>query len=276
MIGLAMIGQFAAVLAVLDGALASVPAMAVSSPYSGACAAQPIFAETFTAPDISMRWSTIVHPAIPNGNGELQAYQPGAVAAGAEGLRITATRRGASYASGRIASKAIFRYGCFDIVAQLPAGRGLWPALWLRTPYGLPIDGEIDIMEGFGGHPGLFQSTLHRWATGVHHGFACTRIGDVRSSAFGLSSACKWQPRLWAEDFVTAPHRYGLVWTPRTVTWLIDGVPYYTLRDAIPDRAMAIQLNLAVGGIFDGNPGAATVFPATMTIRSVTVWPLRP
>ncbi len=261
--------------AVLAGAILGTTAMAADNSFVGACTATLIFAENFTDADISPRWTTIIHPAIVNGNGELQAYRRDAVAVGAQGLRITATRRGASYVSGRIASKATFRYGCFDIVARMPAGPGLWPAIWLRTPYALPIDGEIDVMEGFGSHPGLFQSTLHHWTAGTHHGFTCTRIGDVRSSAFGLSSACGWQPRLWATDFVTAPHRYGLVWTPQAVTWLIDGTPYYTLRDAVPDRAMAIQLDLAVGGVFDGNPRMATVFPAEMTIRSVTVRALR-
>jgi beta-glucanase (GH16 family) len=255
-------------------ALGAGPAMAESNPYAAVCGPSPVFAESFTAPDISPRWSTILHPAIPNSNRELQAYEAGAVAAGPHGLRITATRRAGGYASGRIASKALFRYGCFDIVARMPAGRGLWPALWLRTPYGLPLDGEIDIMEGFGSHPGVFQSTLHRWAAGVHHGFTCTRIGDLRASVFGMTRACGWQPRWWPTDFTQAAHHYGLIWTPRAVTWLIDGTPYYTLREGIPEGAMAIQLNLAVGGIFDGNPDEATNFPAEMTVRSVTVWPL--
>ncbi len=258
--------------AVGAAAMTASPAWAAGDPFARACSTTPIFAENFTAADIGARWTTIVHPATTNANAELQAYRQSAVTTGPGGLRITASRSGGGYNSGRIASIATFRYGCFDIVAAMPTGRGLWPALWLRTPYGLPIDGEIDIMEGFGSHPGLFQSTLHHWAVGVHHGFACTRIGDVRSSAFGLSSTCGWQPRWWAGDFVTMPHHYGLIWTPQAVTWLIDGQVYYTIRDAVPDRAMAIQLNLAVGGVFDGAPGAATLFPAAMTVRSVTVW----
>jgi beta-glucanase (GH16 family) len=250
------------------------PAMADGGPFVGTCAPTPVFVERFAAPDISPRWTMILHPAIANSNRELQAYEADAVATGPQGLRLTARRRAGGYASGRIASKAVFRYGCFDIVARMPAGRGLWPALWLRTPYGQALNGEIDMMEGFGSHPGVFQSTLHRWAAGVHHGFTCTRIGDLRASLFGLTRACGWQPRWWPDDFTEAPHHYGLIWTPRAVTWLIDGTPYYMLRDGVPDGAMAIQLNLAVGGIFDGNPDGGTMFPAAMTVRSVTVWPL--
>jgi len=271
-----MTARVATILAAVTGIWFTAPARAQDRPYASACSGTPVFTENFTAPDLGARWTTISHPARPNANGELQSYRQAALMTGPHGLRITATRNASGYTSGRIASTAIFRYGCFDIKAAMPAVRGLWPALWLRTPYGLPIDGEIDIMEGFGSHPGLFQATLHHWAAGVHHGFACTRVGDVRSSAFGLASACGWRPRLWAGDYVTAPHHYGLIWTPQAVTWLIDGVPYATLRGAIPKGAMAIHLNLAVGGVFDGNPGADTPFPAVMTVRSVTVRGLSP
>lgn len=251
------------------------PARAATNPYA-ACAATPILAERFNASDFTARWTLIEHPAIANPNDELQAYQADAVTVGPQGLRLTAKRQAGGYASGRIASKALFRYGCFDIAARMPAGRGLWPAVWLRTPYDQPIDGEIDIMEGFGSHPGLFQGTLHRWTAGVHHGFVCTRIGDLSLSAFGFSGACQWQPRWWSADFTSGVHHYGLIWTPLAVTWLIDSTPFYTIRDDIPADAMAVQLNLAVGGSFDGDPDGGTKFPAEMAVQSVTVWPLRP
>ncbi len=264
-----MIRRWLSALGALGGGLSGPVAMAAGSPYAAACLAAPVFTESFGTADIAPHWTVIEHPAMANANGELQAYRADMVAAGPQGLRITAQRQSNGYASGRIASKVLFRYGCFDIVARMPAGGGLWPALWLRTPYGRPIDGEIDIMEGFGSHPGVLQSTLHQWANGVHHGFVCTRIGDLRSTAFGVSSACGWQPRWWRSDFTMAPHHYGLIWTPREVTWLIDGVPYYTLHDGIPTQAMAIQLDLAVGGVFDGNPGGATDLPAEMAVTSI-------
>ena len=266
---------WAAALAALSAALFGPSALAQEIAFANACESAPSFAENFTAPDIRPHWTTIVHPAIANPNGELQAYQSQAIAAGPHGLRIIATRRGATISSGRIASKAAFRFGCFDIVARMPSGRGLWPALWLRTPYDRPIDGEIDIMEGFGSHPGLIQSTLHHWTHGSHHGFDCTRIGDAASATFRQPSICHWQPGHWRSDFTTAPHHFGLIWTPQALTWLIDGRPYFTLRSQIPDQTMNIHLNLAVGGLFDGDPDASTPFPAILTVRSVTVWPLR-
>jgi beta-glucanase (GH16 family) len=37
---------------------------------------------------------------------------------------------------------------------------------------------------------------------------------------------------------------------------------------------MAIHLNLAVGGVFDGPPDQTTQFPAAMEVKSVRAWPL--
>jgi beta-glucanase (GH16 family) len=260
------------------GGLFGTPAFAnaLANPFAGPCESKPIFAEDFSGPSTVAHWTIITRPAQANANRELQGYSPQAIATGPGGLRITAVKHPAGYGSGRIASKEGFRYGCFDIAARMPSGKGLWPALWLRTPYATPIDGEIDIMEGFGSHPGLFQSTLHRWTHGVHHGFACARIGDARASAFGLAGSCRWLPRPWRGDFVTGVHHYGLIWTPQALTWLVDGTPYYTLRGAIPDQNMHIQVNLAVGGIFDGAPAASTPFPAALEVHALRVWRLRP
>ena len=58
------------------------------------------------------------------------------------------------YTSGRVTSKYAFKYGRIEVVAKAPAGRGLWPAIWLmpkENVYGTwPASGEIDIFEGRG------------------------------------------------------------------------------------------------------------------------------
>lgn len=76
--------------------------------------------------------------------------------------------------SGRINTKrgAWIKYGRVEVVAKLPAGDWLWPAIWMLprdNVYGdWPRSGEIDIMESRGNHPGypqggnnIISSTLH-------------------------------------------------------------------------------------------------------------------
>ena len=67
-----------------------------------------------------------------------------------------------------------FKYGRVEVVAKLPKGDWLWPAIWMlpaRNEYGMwPASGEIDIMESRGnlnypreaeGGCDSFGSTLH-------------------------------------------------------------------------------------------------------------------
>ena len=52
------------------------------------------------------------------------------------------------------------RYGYFEMRAQLPAGRGLWPAFWLvgkTQQYHV----EIDIMEALGHERSRIYQTVH-------------------------------------------------------------------------------------------------------------------
>jgi hypothetical protein len=68
--------------------------------------------------------------------------------------------------------KKSIRYGKVEVVAKLPDGDWLWPAIWMMpedSVYGnWPKSGEIDIMESRGNAPGysaggrdVFSSTLH-------------------------------------------------------------------------------------------------------------------
>jgi len=57
------------------------------------------------------------------------------------------------YTSARLRTlgKADWKYGRIEVSAKLPAGQGIWPAVWmLPTDYvygGWAASGEIDIME---------------------------------------------------------------------------------------------------------------------------------
>jgi len=147
---------------------------------------------------------------------------------------------------------------------KLPAGQGLWPAFWMLgstcPQVGWPDCGEIDIMESKGSLPTLSSSALH---------------GPGYS---GETPFANWQkfPRGSITDF----HTYAVEWDPRSVQWLVDGVPHYQVGTvdihpygkSVLGKSFIVILNMAIGGHFDGNPKSDTIFPATMLVDYVRVY----
>ncbi len=71
---------------------------------------------------------------------------------------------GSDYTSARIKTinKQSFAYGKIEARLQVPAGEGVWPALWMLGMEGSwPDCGEIDIMEHVGTEPKNFHCALH-------------------------------------------------------------------------------------------------------------------
>jgi hypothetical protein len=158
------------------------------------------------------------------------------------------------YTSGLITTQGSFKqlYGYFEMSARLPAGKGLWPALWL-----LPIDGtwppELDIMEQVGEPRTIYQSTH-------------SKVEKPGGKSFPVKL-----PFRTDEGF----HTYGAAWGPEEVVWYVDGKE--TARRPTPadmHKPMFLLINLAVGGNWPGEPNAETQFPAKMAVRSVKAWPI--
>lgn len=151
---------------------------------------------------------------------------------------------GMGYTSGLLTSNHTQTYGYFEISAELPAGRGLWPAFWMvgDGDYG---DHEIDVFEVLGHEPGRVYQTTHGPG-----GSAGTSYGGVESSA-GF-------------------HAYGLEWTPEAIVWYVDGRETYRQAN-FSDVPMYVLLNLAVGG-WAGCPNASTPFPAEMLVDYVRAY----
>jgi beta-glucanase (GH16 family) len=168
--------------------------------------------------------------------------------------------RGRRYTSGLITTENSFsqRYGRFELRAMLPAGRGLWPAFWLlpaisKWPEGIDVLPEIDIMEFLGHHPDIYYSSVHTNQSGKLKSFS------NRNTAPG--------------NLTTSYHIYGIEWNAREIKWFLDG----KLMDRKPtpkdlNTPMIIQINLAVGGHWPGNPDAATRFPAEFRIDYVRAY----
>jgi beta-glucanase (GH16 family) len=201
------------------------------------------------------------------GNNELEYYtsnpQNAYVSDGL--LHIVALEQsidGYSFTSARMKTEGLYNtpvYGRFEWRAKLPAGVGMWPALWLLgsnfSSVGWPACGEIDVVENNGAQIGWVQGSLHY------------NSGNPTAMYYFLSP-----------DSVTNWHTYDLTWSPGSIQWSVDGTVYETQSVGAPFNApFFFIMNLAVGGNYVGNPSVAqieagTTFPAEMLVDYVRVY----
>jgi len=174
-----------------------------------------------------------------------------------------------NYTSARIRTlnKGDWKYGRFDIRAQLPYGQGIWPALWMlpsdRLYGGWAASGEIDIMELLGHEPQKVYGTLHfggQYPQNTHTG-----------KSFSLKNGN------FAQDF----HLFTLEWEEGEIRWYVDGEHYqtqtqwYTTNGEFPapfDQRFNLLFNLAVGGNWPGSPDNSTIFPQQLFVDYVRVF----
>ncbi|TKA62127.1 hypothetical protein B0A49_11585 [Cryomyces minteri] len=121
--------------------------------------------------------------------------------------------------SGRINTKkgAVIKYGRVEVVAQLPAGDWLWPAIWMlpvNATYGpWPLSGEIDIMESRGNNYTYSQGGNNVVSSAIHWGPNPANDGwwrnNVKRNALHTT---------YAKGF----HTYGLEWSDKYIFSYID------------------------------------------------------
>jgi len=163
-------------------------------------------------------------------------------------------------------SKVEQQYGRFEARIKLPAGgKGVWPAFWLLGndvhDTGWPSCGEVDILEMRGSRPTIIDSSLH--GPGYSGGNSYHHFYQLTNGSYG-----------------DAFHVFTFEWTPEGVRWLVDGNEFYSKSASsvarggqrwVYDHPFFIILNLAIGGIFDGDPDASTSFPQEMQVDYVSV-----
>ncbi|HNQ90383.1 MAG TPA: glycoside hydrolase family 16 protein [Verrucomicrobiota bacterium] len=161
--------------------------------------------------------------------------------------------------------RASWTYGRIEVRAQMPSGRGTWPAIWTLgtniAQVGWPACGEIDILEYVGHAPGVVHANVH--TRGHNHA-----RGNGRGSQLRLPNAEK------------TFHVYALEWTPQKLDFFVDDTRYFTLAndgtgvDSWPFGApQYLILNLAIGGAWGGQQGVDdTIFPQRLTIDYVRVY----
>ncbi|HLY09860.1 MAG TPA: glycoside hydrolase family 16 protein [Planctomycetota bacterium] len=209
------------------------------------------------------------------GNNEQQFYTDRAdnsfVDGGALVIRAQAEKfENRKYTSAKLQTKAAWTYGRFEFKVKLPKGKGVWPAIWmmpsdLKKYGGWPQCGEIDILEQLGHDPNHVYGTLH---------FGNPHPGSGKGASVVLKQG----------SLVDDWHDYALEWYPGELRWFVDGELYQVQNDwftsggggapwpAPYDRDFYLQLNVAVGGGWPGNPDATTVFPQVMKVDYVRVF----
>jgi beta-glucanase (GH16 family) len=172
------------------------------------------------------------------------------------------------YTSARLSTKGKFSqtYGRFEARIKMPRGQGIWPAFWMLgddvDKVQWPDCGEIDIVENLGSEPSIAHGTIHGPGySGLH------AIG----SSFTLPDG-----KRFSDDF----HLFAVEWEPQEIRFYVDENLYATRRLSdlpagthwVYDHPFFILLNLAVGGLWPGNPDTTTEFPQRMYIDYVRVY----
>lgn len=206
------------------------------------------------------------------GNNELQFYQTENTRMIDGHLVIEARPEvvgGQNFTSSRIITrdKFEFKYGRVDIRAALPEGQGIWPALWMLganfPEVGWPQSGEIDIMELVGHQPSTVHSTVHYANPNGDRVF----MTDSRNLTGG-------------EKFIDNFNVFSIIWEEDRIGFLLNDEEFYHVTPAILgssnpypfNEPFFFIMNVAVGGIWPGNPDGTTEFPQHMIVDYIRVF----
>ncbi len=121
--------------------------------------------------------------------------------------------------------KMVFRRGYLEMRAKVPYRHGAWPSFWMLTYLPLKesrLRSEIDIFEIFSS-PDTAVCNLHKYlldenGKSLAH---CQLDGEM------VSKKRYTFPN--PENLNNEYHIYGMEWTDKDISFLIDGVPYTTI-----------------------------------------------
>jgi beta-glucanase (GH16 family) len=162
-------------------------------------------------------------------------------------------------------NKGDWANGKIEVSAKLPAGRGLWPAIWmLPTDWeygGWPKSGEIDIME----HVGFKKDSV---------------FFSIHTESFNHVIGTQKTKGIKIIDPYNSFHVYAIEWDQQKIDFLLDNSLVFSYansgngpREWPFDKRFHLLLNIAVGGNWGGQQGVDdTIFPASMLIDYVRVY----
>ncbi len=177
---------------------------------------------------------------------------------------------GADFTSASVTTsgKQAWTYGRIEVRAQVPGGRGTWPAIWMLgsniSQVGWPACGEIDIMEYVGYDPNTIHSNIHTQA--FNHSIGTGKGASRR-----------------VDDPAGSFHVYAVEWTEKRLDFFIDDVRYFSYpwqegygnAEWPFDKPHYLIINAAIGGSWGGQQGIdVTVFPTQYLVDYVRVYSL--
>lgn len=152
-------------------------------------------------------------------------------------LKIITYKEGNRYCSGMIATARKFEatYGYYEVRAKVPKIKGIQSAFWLMSSeYGKTLDNsgysgmEIDIMEYVKTSPGQLHFSTHWDGYGIFH----------KKNIFSIK-----YPKIEDGNW----HTFGLLWTPKSYKFYVDGAFMHEKADAISQTNQYIKLSSEVG-----------------------------
>lgn len=210
---------------------------------------------------------------------ECDPRRPNAFEDGSGHLILRAERvAGGMWTSASITTRGIktFEYGRIEARMRLPIGTGLWSSFWMLganlDAVGWPASGSVDIAENVGTlvganglGPSMIRSTLHgpRYFgyNGLWHDYRLPNGARVDDTGF---------------------HIYGVIWSPGMMQFYVDdpaNVFCVVTPSDIPeggrwvfDHPFFLDLNLAIGGDWAGDPDVTTPNPSEVEVDYVRVY----
>lgn len=167
------------------------------------------------------------------------------------------------FVSGMLTSEGAHfqQYGYFEIRSREVPCVGSWSAFWLMGTHGCPWQ-EIDVFERLGGDPDKILCTAH------------TQL----DAWGGLLPAQKAQSNT-TPIIVTARdwHTYGVLWTPTDITWFVDDVSVFTIKNPGIHQPLMLIADLAMDGDWNKQRGfiAANDATASIELDFLKAWVLR-
>ena len=177
---------------------------------------------------------------------------------------------GYNYSSGSVTTSnlAAWQYGKIEVMAKLPQGVGMWPAIWMLgenwKQVSWPKCGEIDIME----HVGFTKDTIY---------------GTVHTEAYNHTIGTSVGKEVFINNPYDEFHIYAVEWNSEKIDFLLDNIVYHSFKNKNKtdaewpfDQKFHLKLNVSVGGSWGGAQGIDDgVYPQQMVVDYVRVYQLK-